>query len=47
MKTANTTQILLKSIDIELKKLIQKDIEAYRIAQLKNKGINQGNKHAA
>ena len=43
MKTSNTTQILLKSIDIKLKKQLQKDLQAYRIAQL-NK---QGNKQAA
>jgi len=47
MKTANTTQILLKSIDIELKKLIQKDIEVYRMSQSKDKGNNQGNTKAA
>lgn len=47
MKTLNTTQILVKSIDIELKKLLQKDIEAYRLAQLKKQDTNQGNKQAA
>lgn len=48
MKTLNTqTQILSKAIDIELKKLLQKDLENYRLAQLRNKGINQGNKQAA
>jgi hypothetical protein len=47
MKTSNTTQILLKSIDIELKKQLQKDLQAYRIAQLNKQGINQGNKQAA
>ena len=47
MKTVNTTQLLVKSIDIELKKLLQKDLEAYRVAQLKKQAINQGNKQAA
>lgn len=47
MKTLNTTQILTKSIDIELKKILQKDLEAYCLAQLKKQGINQGNKQAA
>ena len=47
MKTLNTTQILLKSIDIELKKQLQKDLQAFRIAQLKKHDNNQGNKQAA
>lgn len=48
MKTLNTqTQILSKAIDIELKKLLQQDLEKYRLSQLKNTGINQGNKQAA
>lgn len=47
MKTSNTTQILLKSIDLELKKQLQKDLQAYRITQLNKQGINQGNKQAA
>jgi hypothetical protein len=47
MKTVNTTQILAKSIDIELKKLLQEDLKAYRLAQLKKQGNNQGNKQAA
>lgn len=48
MKTLDTkTQILLKSIDIELKKLLQQDLTAYRMTQLRNKGINQGTKQAA
>ena len=47
MKTLNTTQILLKSIDIELKKQLQKDLQAFRIAQLKKQDNNQGNKQAA
>jgi len=47
MKTLNTTQILVKSIDIELKKLLQKDLEAFRAAQLNKQGANQGNKQAA
>ncbi|MVN92919.1 hypothetical protein [Mucilaginibacter aquatilis] len=48
MKTLNTkTQVLLKTIDVELKKLLSQDLAAYRLSQLKNKGINQGNKQAA
>jgi len=47
MKTLNTTKILAKSINIELKKLLQKDLEAYRAAQVNKQGINQGNKQAA
>jgi hypothetical protein len=47
MKTLNSTQILVKSIDIELKKLLQKDLEAHRAMQTGTKGINQGNKQAA
>ncbi len=47
MKTTNTTQILQKSIDIELKKMLQKDLESYRINQLRNNKINQGNQKAA
>jgi hypothetical protein len=47
MKTANSTQILIKSIDIELKKLLQKDLEAHRTLNANNKGINQGSKQAA
>lgn len=43
MKTATTTKIVLKSIDIELKKLLQKDLQAYHAAKLNN----QGNKQAA
>jgi hypothetical protein len=43
MKAINTsTQILLKAIDIELKALLQQDLKAYHVAQLKKKGINQG-----
>jgi hypothetical protein len=47
MKTLNTTKILVKTIDIELKKILQKDIELYRAAQLNKQGTNQGNKQAA
>jgi hypothetical protein len=47
MKTLNTDQILVKSIDIELKKILKKDLEAYRLAQLKKQDSNQGNKQAA
>ncbi|MDT3402538.1 hypothetical protein [Mucilaginibacter terrae] len=48
MKTSDTkAQILLKSVDIELKKLLQQDLTAYRMMQLRNNGINQGNKQAA
>ncbi|MCJ8208295.1 hypothetical protein MUY27_01155 [Mucilaginibacter sp. RS28] len=46
MKTINNTQILLKSIDIELKNLLQKDLRAFREAQHKT-GNNQGAKKAA
>lgn len=47
MKTLNTTQILSKAIDIELKKILQKDLESYRLAQLKKQNISQGTKQAA
>ena len=47
MKTSNTTKVILKSLDIELKKLLQKDLQAYHAAQLNKQGINQGNKQAA
>jgi len=48
MKTLDTqTQIILKSLDIELKKILQKDLANYRLSQLRNTGINQGNKQAA
>jgi hypothetical protein len=47
MKTSTTTKVILKSIDIELKKLLQKDLQAYHAAQLNKQGINQGNKQAA
>jgi len=46
MKTINKTQILLKSIDIELKLLLEKDLKVFRAAQLKQ-GNNQGAKKAA
>ncbi|WP_158828192.1 hypothetical protein [Mucilaginibacter lacusdianchii] len=43
MKTLNTsTQLLLKAIDIELKALLQQDLKAYHVSQLRKKGINQG-----
>lgn len=45
MKTINKTQILMKSIDIELKKLIESDLKAFRASQAK--GNNQGAKKAA
>jgi hypothetical protein len=48
MKTSTTTtDILLKSIDIELKKQIQKDLEAYQASLLKRKNVNSGNQQAA
>lgn len=46
MKTINKTQILMKSIDIELKNLLMSDLKAYRETQAKN-GNNQGAKKAA
>jgi hypothetical protein len=48
MKLSNTTtDILLKSIDIELKKQLQKDLQAYRITQLKQQDTKQAGKQAA
>ncbi|NCD69591.1 hypothetical protein [Mucilaginibacter agri] len=46
MKTINNTDLLLRSIDIQLKKMLQADLKAYRTAQHKN-GNNQGAKKAA
>jgi hypothetical protein len=48
MKTSTTTtDILLKSIDIELKIQIQKDLQAYRALLLKRKNVVLGNQQAA
>jgi hypothetical protein len=47
MKALNTTQILVKSIDIQLKKVLEDDLAAYSKAQANKQGINQGNKQAA
>lgn len=47
MKTSNTTKILTKSIDIELKKMLQRDLESFRATQSKKQGINQGKQQAA
>lgn len=47
MKTINNTELLLKAFDIQLKKMLQADLKAYRTAQLKNGGSNQGSKKAA
>ncbi|MBS7565035.1 hypothetical protein KHS38_11525 [Mucilaginibacter sp. Bleaf8] len=43
METLNTsTKVLLKAIDFELKALLQRELQAYYVAQLKKKGIDQG-----
>lgn len=43
METLNTsTKVLLKAIDFELKALLQKELQAYYVAKLKNESINQG-----
>ncbi|WP_345948021.1 MULTISPECIES: hypothetical protein [unclassified Mucilaginibacter] len=47
MKSVNNTQILAKSIDIQLKKMLEKDLKAYRQSLVRKEGINQGNKQAA
>jgi hypothetical protein len=49
MKSTNTTttEILLKSLDVELKKLLQQDLQAYRTAKIKNNGTLQTVKQAA
>lgn len=47
MKTINNTQILQKSIDIELRKILQNDLKSFRSAQQRNTGSNQGAKKAA
>lgn len=47
MKTLNNTDLLLRSIDIQLKKMLQADLKAYRTTQLKNGNNNQGAKKAA
>ena len=45
MKTINTTQILLKSIDIELKKMLLNDLKNFQSQH--KAGINQGAQKAA
>ncbi|UEG52230.1 hypothetical protein LLH06_14780 [Mucilaginibacter daejeonensis] len=47
MKATNTTELLLKTIDIELKKMLQQDLQAYRTAQVKKQSIQQVVKQAA
>ena len=47
MKTVNNTQILGKSIDIQLKKLLQNDLKSFRSVQQNTAGSNQGAKKAA
>ncbi|GAB2699282.1 hypothetical protein GCM10027037_24790 [Mucilaginibacter koreensis] len=41
MKTINKTDILLKALDIELKKLLQQDLQNFRAAQLKNQLVKK------
>ncbi|WP_262895008.1 hypothetical protein [Mucilaginibacter ginkgonis] len=44
MKTINATQILVKSVDIELKKLLLADLKNFKA---QSKGISQGTQKAA
>ena len=41
MKTINKTDILLKALDIELKKLLQQDLQNFRAVQLKNQLVKK------
>jgi hypothetical protein len=41
MKTINKTDILLKALDIELKKLLKQDLQNFRAAQLKNQLVKK------
>jgi len=41
MKTINTTEILLKALDIELKKLLQQDLASFKAVQSKNQQIKK------
>ena len=45
MKTINTTQILVKSVDIELKKLLLADLKNFQA--IHKTGISQGAQKAA
>lgn len=41
MKTINKTEILLKALDIELKKLLQQDLANFRAVNSKNQQITK------
>ncbi len=41
MKTINTTDILLKALDIELKKMLQQDLQNFRTHQIKKQLIKK------
>lgn len=41
MKTSAKTTVILKSIDLELKALLQQDIERFRAQQTKQAAIKQ------
>jgi len=47
MKTINKTDLMLKALDIELKRILQADLEAYRTKQLIAAINNQSAKKAA
>ncbi len=47
MKTINNAQILQKSIDIKLRRILQNDIKLFRTAQQRTTANNQGAKKAA
>ncbi|OKS89340.1 hypothetical protein [Mucilaginibacter polytrichastri] len=47
MKTINKTDLMLKALDIELKKILQADLETYRTMQLIAAINNQGARKAA
>lgn len=42
METSIQTKVILTSIDLELKALLQKDLEAFKLQKLRNEDINQG-----
>ena len=47
MKTINKTDLMLKALDIELKRILQADLETYRTMQLIAAINNRGVKKAA